>query len=210
MPPQRVGLGGFQCRSVAAWPRPAVTQADPEGSLRPMTRIDRSRGLGRPLSALLAQTDPEGSPGLTALIPASPQDATGQRAGATTVSGYRQDERAFLGLEVLQRAFRLDLAALAHHAEGKEHQIQLMLAPGLLDKPLDAFPISDLVDEMFRTKRIGSHILVQGISCLCIPTPDHDEPGLYVLGRRGSPLSTQERRISHLICQALGSSVLNN
>ncbi len=178
------------------------------------TPVQRQRGLGTRLANLLAPQDTEApaeaNPALRSLIPDSrePVGAGHTDENEAERPRLRQDESAFVGLEVLQRAFQLDLAALAYQRQGNPLQVHLRVSQALLRAPADAFSVSEAVERLFQKKMYGPRALAEGMGCLSLPTGQQDRSrGLYVLGRRGSPLTVRERLLAEVLCRTLGDSL---
>jgi hypothetical protein len=168
-----------------------------------MTRLERSRGLGTPLAALLTdREDPaQGQTGgVHSLIPGG----RAPRPRARPHPALRADEAAFVALDLLERAFRLDLAAYLHRRDGRSLQSHLRAAPSLLSSEDAAFALSDALVRLFETAQHGTAIVADGLRCLSVPTHRHGARGLYVVGRRSSLISGTERESLEQVCELLG------
>jgi hypothetical protein len=164
-----------------------------------MPGIERSRGLGTKLASLLGAEDPGGGrPKLASLIP------QGGPAAGRSGPGPRRDELAFMGLEVLQRAFRLDLAAVAHQSPGEEVQVQLLWAGGAGEAALDT---SAAIEAALRSGRDGQHLQVADMGCLTVAVEAEGFRAICVLGRRARPLSVRDRLLAGSVARLVADAL---
>lgn len=179
-----------------------------------MTGPGRSRRLGTSLDDILPSEE-EGPPaptgGLGAVIPQPPGPQP--RPGGRAASGapLRDDQVAFLGLELLARAFYLDLCAYLHQRTGKALQVQIRGLPSLLDDAEAAFAVTDEASDAFAAPAgppgAGAPLHLAGMDCLAVATSGTGWRALHLLARRSSRLEDHERRLAEQSCRILSESL---
>jgi hypothetical protein len=179
-----------------------------------MTGFERSRGLGTRLSSILpseGEVRGQAGGGVRAVIPEpglAPGSETGDDAAAAPREGERRlrdDQLAFLCLDLLQRALSLDLCAQLYRREGKALQAQVRAAPTLLAGGPDELELAEALQALFDSG--DGEAVVGGVRCITLPSAGPGWRSLHVVGRRSGDLVPQERALAEQACRVFAESV---
>jgi hypothetical protein len=121
--------------------------------------------------------------------------------------GLLVQDMVYAGLDALRAVVPLDLCAYLHASSGFGPQLYLR-APDLSSMDAtQAFDLFTTLRDALDDDRAGDRPFeVAGFDAVAMPTAGAASRGLYVVGRRETPLDETERAIATRLCAAIGAA----